>query len=57
MTRELIVKNWKTGEVATRIDVTGKSERHVERVEMGLMMKCDLDAGWNVYDSAVDVDA
>jgi hypothetical protein len=57
MVRELIVKNWKTGEVATRIDVTGKSERHIERVEMGLIMKCDLDAGWNVYDSAVDVDA
>lgn len=36
--RGILVKHIKTGEVVKRIDVTGKSERHIERCMMGMLI-------------------
>lgn len=41
--RELLVKSLETDEVVHRIDVTDKSDRQVEKVEMGLLHKVDLE--------------
>lgn len=35
--REILVKNIKTGETVKRVDVTGKSERMIERCMMGML--------------------
>ena len=48
MKRYIVIHNWKTGEVASRMDVTGKSENHIDRAEMGALMRCDFEAGWTV---------
>lgn len=39
-----------TGEVASRYDVTHRSERELEKLERGLLMKIDAEAGWFVDD-------
>jgi hypothetical protein len=48
MKRYIVIHNWKTGEEASRMDVTGKSENHIERAEMGALMRVDFEAGWTV---------
>lgn len=50
--RELFFRNWKTGEVDGHVDVTGKPERTVERIEMGMLINKHDD--WSVIDSAHD---
>jgi len=37
------VTNFKTKEVATKFDITDKSERQRDKLERGLMLKMDLD--------------
>lgn len=44
MKRALIVRSFETGEEVRRLDVSGKSERDIERVEMGLLRQMNLDA-------------
>ncbi len=50
--REILVKHIKTGEVVKRIDVTGKSENHIERAMMGMLINMNQedyrieDTGW-----------
>jgi hypothetical protein len=51
--RYLQFENWRTGEVANRIDVTGKSEREIEKLETGMLINCDVEGGWGVNDVAV----
>lgn len=41
--RDLLVVNLETDEVVERIDVTGRSESSVERVERGLLRKTDTE--------------
>ena len=41
-------KNWKTGDTDSKIEVTGKSEREIERLEMGMLSRCDIEGGWGV---------
>ena len=41
--RKLEIVSLETREVVEAIDVTGKSESMVERVERGLLMKVDTD--------------
>ena len=53
--RELRVVDLETREVVHRSDVTGKSDRHVERAMNGLLMKIDTDR-YYVADSADDAD-
>ncbi len=51
--RELYFKNYKTGEVSGRFDVSGKSERKIERCMSGMLINKHDD--WLVMDSADDV--
>lgn len=44
--------NPKTGETGNRVDVTGRSEREVERVLRGMLINIHED--WLVRDSAWD---
>lgn len=51
--RYLQFKNCRTGECAEnpgKIDVTGKSEREIERLENGMLNRCDVEGGWYVDD-------
>lgn len=41
--KALLVRDLTTGEVVRRIDVSQKSERGAEKVEMGLLRQMDLD--------------
>ena len=41
--RELRIVDMETGEVVKRIDVTGKSERQIERIEMGMLRNMNLE--------------
>lgn len=41
--RELVIKNLKTGEIVRRFDVTGKSERQIEKIERGALINMDTD--------------
>lgn len=50
--RELRVVHVETGEVIRRIDVTGKTDGHVEKAYMGLLRTCHDD--FCVEDSADD---
>jgi hypothetical protein len=52
MTRKFLqFVNSRTGERAEnpgKVEITGKSEREIERLERGMLMRCDTDAGWYV---------
>lgn len=50
MKRELYFKNYKTGEVSGRFDVTGKSERQIEQCIRGMLINKHDD--WIVFDTA-----
>ena len=41
--REILVKHIKTGEVVKRIDVTGKSEIHIERCMRGMLINMNQE--------------
>ncbi len=43
MTREILVKHIKTGEVVKRIDVTGHSERMIERCMLGMLINMNQE--------------
>lgn len=43
MKKFIEVFNFKTGEVAKRIEVTGQSERMLDKLEMGLLRNMDLE--------------
>lgn len=49
--RYLQFRNWKTEDATPPIDVTGRSEREIERIERGMLMNCDVEAGWFVDDT------
>lgn len=36
--------------IERRIEVTGKSERQIERIERGMLINCNVDGGWFVND-------
>ena len=43
--------NSRTGERAEnpgKVEITGKSEREVEKIERGMLMNCGVEAGWFV---------
>jgi hypothetical protein len=42
--KKLQVKRMKGGEVVKEIDVTGKSERDIERITMGLLRNMNTDS-------------
>lgn len=50
--RELYFKNYKTGEIAGRVDVSGKSERDVYRCYRGMLINRHDD--WLVLDTTQD---
>lgn len=41
--REILVKRIKTGEVVERIDVTGRSEIHIEKCMLGMLINMSQD--------------
>lgn len=41
--RYLAVRDIKTDEIVHRVDVSGRSESQVERVELGMLMRIDTD--------------
>jgi len=41
--REILVKHIKTEEIVKRIDVTGKSEQHIERCMMGMLINMNQE--------------
>lgn len=43
MKKYLEITDAKTKEVIKRMDVTDKSERHIERIEMGILMQMNRD--------------
>lgn len=51
MSRAIEVINMESGEVVHFIDVTGKSDRHVERAMDGMLRQMDLDR-YSVRDTA-----
>ncbi len=51
--RELYYRNYKTGEIGRRVDVTGRSERQVETCLRGMLINKHDD--WLVHDTADDV--
>ena len=51
--RELYFKNYKTGEVGQRANVTGLSERQVEKCLRGMLINKHDD--WLVFDTADEV--
>lgn len=51
--RELRIVNRETGEVVSTVDVTGRSERTIERVETGMLINMDTDRFY-IQDSAHD---
>ncbi len=53
--RALRIVNRETGEVVSAVDVTGKSERQIYRVEMGMLINMDTDRFY-IDDSATDED-
>lgn len=50
--RALYFKNYKTGEISGNVDVSGKSEREIERCMMGMLRNKHDD--WLVMDTADD---
>lgn len=52
MERYLEFRNWKTRERGMRVNVTGRSERSIERVERGMLY--NIGENWYVYDSLDD---
>ena len=53
--RELIIKRFSDGEIASRMDVTGKSERTIERIMAGALINMNTDE-WCIYDTDWDED-
>ena len=53
--RELRVVDRKTGEVVSTVDVTGRSERTIGRVEMGMLINMNTDRFY-IQDSAHDAE-
>ena len=43
MRKYLQIRNYHTGEVASKMDVTGKSDRQIERIERGALINMDTD--------------
>ncbi len=41
--REILVKRIKTGEIVSRVDVTGQSERNIDRCMMGMLINMNQD--------------
>ena len=41
--RELVFKNWRTGQEAGRVDVTGMSEREIGRIEGRMLATAEAD--------------
>jgi len=39
----LQIRNFRTGEIASKMDVTGKPERQIERIEAGALVNMDTD--------------
>lgn len=45
------------GEVVKRLNMTGKSERQIERTEMGMLMRCDRERFFvNTNESEVELE-
>ncbi len=42
-TREILVKHIKTGEIVKRIDVTGRSENHIEKCMLGMLINMNQE--------------
>jgi hypothetical protein len=58
--RFLQFANWRTGERAEnpgKVEITGKSEREVEKIELGMLRNCDVENGWFVDDLEEPSDA
>lgn len=51
MSRYLQFRNWRTGEAEKPINVTGRSEREIERIERGMLINCNVEGGWGVDDT------
>ncbi len=49
--RELLIKEIATREIVERVDVTGKSDRDIERITRGMLINMDRDRFY-VGDSA-----
>lgn len=47
-------KNWKTGETEKPIEVTGKAQSQIDRIEMGMISRCDFERGWCVNEYETD---
>lgn len=47
--RYLEFVHWATGEVSTRVDVTGQSERQIEKCMRGMLI--NIGEGWGVRDT------
>lgn len=41
--RELVIRERKTGDAVHRVDVTGKSDSQIARVEMGMAINFNFD--------------
>lgn len=52
MKRELYFQHMDTGEIGKRVDVTGRSEREVERCLRGMLI--NMHGDWVVRDTADD---
>lgn len=52
--RYLQFKHLRTGEIASSIDVTGRSEREIERTIRGMLINIGDD--WRVHDTAWDLE-
>lgn len=53
MKRYLRVREFETGKIVSEIEVTGKNERQIERIEMGMLINMDTDK-FCIDDSAKD---
>ena len=53
--RELRIVNRETGEVVSTVDVTGRSERTIERVETGMLINMNTER-FCIHDSAHDAE-
>lgn len=54
--RFLRVRREDTNEIVSEVEVTGKSENQIERIERGILMNMDTDA-FILDDSALDCSA
>ena len=43
MSRYLVVKDYETDSIHTKIDVTGKSDRTIERIENGMNINLNIE--------------